>query len=96
MAKKLTTAQRQALRKEAHEWDALSDEEFARLFDEGKNVEIRLRRPPPKTLTVALDQPTLNRLKRLARRKQVQPRQLVAMWIAERLGTEPGASGGKG
>jgi len=89
MAKKLTAAQRLALRKEAEEWDRLSDEDWARLFDEGTPVQIRLRRPPPKILTVALDEQTLNRLRRIARRKQVQPRQLAAIWIAERLGEEP-------
>jgi len=55
VAQKLTAAQRRALHEEADEWDHLSDEELARLFDEGKPVHIRLRRPPPKTLTVALD-----------------------------------------
>ena len=96
MAKKLTVAQRQALRREAREWDELRDEEFARLFDEGRSVQIRLRRPPPRTLTVALDERTLNRLKRIARRKQVRPRQLAALWIAERLGTEQRVDEDKG
>ena len=95
MAQKLTPAQRRALREEARGWDELSDEEFARLFDEGKPVPIRLRRPPPKTLTVALDARTLNRLRRIARRKQVGPRQLAAIWIAERLGHEQDAEGGQ-
>lgn len=88
MARKLTAAQRRALRKEAEEWDHLSDEDWARLFDEGTPVQIRFRRPPPKTLTVALDGQTLNQLRRIARRKQVGPRQLAAIWIAERLGKE--------
>ena len=93
MAQKLTTAQRRALREEAQEWDELTDEQFARLFDEGKPVPTRLRRPPPKTLTVALDVETLNRLRRIARQKQVGPRHLAAIWIAERLGHEPIATG---
>ena len=88
MAQKLTTAKRRALREEAREWDERTDEEFARLFDEGKPVQTRLRRPPPETLTVALDAQTLNRLRRIARRKQVGPRHLAAIWIAERLGRE--------
>ena len=88
VAQKLTTARRRALREEAQEWDELTDEDLARLFDQGKPVQIRLRRPPPKTLTVALDAQTLNRLRRIARRKQVGPRQLAAIWIAERLGRE--------
>lgn len=96
MAKKLTTAQRRGLRAEAQDWDEVSDEEFARLFDQGKSVQIRLRRPPPKTLTVALDERTLNRLKRVARRKQIGPKQLAALWIAERLGTEQRVDDGKG
>ena len=96
MAKKLTAMQREALLHEAQEWDELSDAEFARLFDDGKPVQLHLRRPPPKTLTVALDERTLNRLKRIARRKQLGPRQLAALWIAERLGTEQGAAKGKG
>jgi hypothetical protein len=96
MAKKLTAAQRRGLRAEAQDWDELSDEEFARLFDQGKSVQIRLRRPPPKTLTVELDERTLNRLKRVARRKQIGPRQLAALWIAERLGREQRVDDGKG
>ena len=88
MAQKLTTAQRRDLREEAQGWDELTDEQLARLFDEGKPVRIRLRRPPPKTLTVALDPQMLNRLRRLARQKQVGARHLVAIWIAERLGQE--------
>lgn len=89
MAKKLTPGQRRKFLKEAEEWDRLSDEDFARLIDEGQQVQIRFRRPAPKTITVALDSNTLNRLRRVARRKQVAPRQLAAIWIAERLGEEP-------
>ncbi len=88
MAQKLTAAQRRALQREAVGWDELSDEEFARLFDEGRPVRVRIRRPPPKTLTIALDEQTLNRVKRVARHKQVRARHLVAMWIAERLSQE--------
>jgi hypothetical protein len=88
MAQKLTSAQRRALKQEAVGWDKLSDEEFTRLFDEGRPVKVRIRRPPPKTLTIALDEQTLNRVKRVARHKQVRARQLVAMWIAERLTQE--------
>jgi hypothetical protein len=93
MAQKLTPAQRRALREEARGWDDLGDEEFARLFDEGKPMQIRLRRPPPKTLTVALDAQTLNRLRRIARQKQVGPKHLAAIWIAERLIQEQPAVG---
>ena len=88
MAQKLTAAQRRALKREAVGWDELSDEDFARLFNEGRPVSARVRRPPPKTLTVALDEQTLNRLKRVARHKQVRARHLVAVWIAERLARE--------
>ena len=88
MAQKLRFAQRRALKLEAIEWDELSDEDFARLFDEGQPVKVRVRRPPPKLLTVTLDERTLNRLKRIARHKQVRARHLVAMWIAERLSQE--------
>ena len=84
MAQKLTAAQRRALKREAVGWDELSDEDFARLFTVSQPVKVRVRRPPPKTLTVALDEQTLNRLKRIARHKQVRARHLVAMWIAER------------
>ncbi len=96
MAQKLTAGQRRALREEAQEWDKLGDEELARLFDEEKPVRVRLRRPPPKTLTVALDAQTLNRLRRIARRKQVGSRQLAAIWIAERLGREQATAGRQG
>lgn len=88
MARKLTPRQRQILRKEAEDWDRLTDEDFARLFTEGQAVKVRLRRPPPKTLTVTLDERTLNLLKRLARQKQIGPTHLAAMWIAERLASE--------
>lgn len=88
MAQKLTAAQRRALKQEAVGWDDLSDEEFGRLFDEGQPVRARIRRPPPTTLTIALDERTLNRVKRAARHKQVRARHLVAMWIAERLSQE--------
>ena len=88
MAQKLTSAQRRALKQEAVGWDKLSDEEFTRLFDEGRPVKVRIRRPPPKTLTIALDEQTLNRVKRVARHKQVRARHLVAMWIAEHLSQE--------
>jgi hypothetical protein len=47
MKQTLTAAKRQALRKEAEEWDQLSDEDWARLFDEGTPVQIRVRRPRP-------------------------------------------------
>ena len=49
MAQKLTTRQKQALKKEAEDWDRLSDDDFAHLFADGEPVKIRLRRPPPKT-----------------------------------------------
>ena len=88
MAQKLTAVQRRALKLEAIAWDELSDADFARVFDNGRAVKVRVRRPPPKTLTVALDEQTLNRLKRIARHKQVRARHLVAMWIAERLAQE--------
>jgi len=91
MAQKLSAAERQALKREAVGWDELSDEDFARLFSEGQPVKVRVRRPPPKVLTIALDEPTLNRLKRVARHKQVRARHLVAMWIAERLSQERAA-----
>ena len=88
MARKLTIRQRLTLKEEAEEWDRLADEDFARLFTEGQPVKVRLRRPPPKTLTVALDEKTLNLLKRLARQKQIGPTHLAALWIAERLASE--------
>jgi len=88
VAQKLTAAQRRALKRETFAWDELSDEDFARLFNEGRPVRVRVRRPPPKTLTIALDEQTLNRLRRLARQKQVRARHLVAMWVAEQLARE--------
>ena len=89
MAQKLTAAQCRALKREAIGWDELSDEDFARLFAKGQPVKVRVRRPPPKTLTVALNEQTLNRLKRLARHKQARARHLVGIWIVvERLSQE--------
>ncbi len=88
MAERLTAAQRRALQEEAREWSQLGDEEFARLFEKGRPLRVRLRRPLPQPLTIALDERTLNALKRLARRKQVRARHLAAMWIAERLARE--------
>lgn len=95
VAQKLAAAKRRAFREEAEELDHLTDADLARVFDEGEPVHIRLRRPPPKTLTVALDAQTLNRLRRVARRKQVGPRQLAAIWISERLGEEPATEPGQ-
>jgi hypothetical protein len=88
MAQRLTAQQRQTLKQEAEGWDRLSDEDFARLFAEGEPVKVRLRRPPPKMLTIILDEKTLNLLKRLARQKQISPTHLAALWIAERLAHE--------
>ena len=90
MAEKLTARERRGLKDEAQEWDRFSDQDVAQIFDEGQPIQVRLRRPPPKTLTIALDQQVLNRLKRVARRKQVGPKDLVAMWVAERLSQERG------
>jgi hypothetical protein len=88
VAQKLTSQQKQVLKKEAEAWDRLSDEDFARLFAEGQPVKVRFRRPLPKTLTITLDERTLNLHRRLARQKQIAPPQLAAMWIAERLARE--------
>jgi hypothetical protein len=88
MAQKLSAARLRALKQERVRWDELSDDDFARLFEEGQPVKVRIRRPPPKTLTIALDERTLNGLKRVARHKQVHTRYLVAMWIAERFSRE--------
>jgi hypothetical protein len=88
MARALTPRQKQALKEEAESWDRLSDEDFSRLFAEGQPVKVRLRRPPPKRLTITLDEKVLNLLKRLARQKQIGPTQLAALWITERLASE--------
>src|SRR5712692_4064233 len=90
MAERLTARERRALTDEAKQWDRLNDEDLVQIFDEGEPVQVRFRRPPPKTLTIALDPQILNRLKRVARRKQVGPKDLVAMWVAERLSQERG------
>ena len=88
MAQKLTAAHRRALRAEAADWDRLSDEEFTRLFDNARSLRVRVRRTLPRVVPIALDELTLNGLKRVARRKQVDVRHLAAMWIAERLAQE--------
>ena len=90
MAERLTASHRRALREEAANWDRLGDDGLTRLFDEGRPLRVRVRRPSPKVLPVALDEATLNGLKRIARRKQIEIRQLAAMWIAERLAQEYG------
>jgi hypothetical protein len=64
MAQKLTARQKQTLKKEAEDWDRLSDDDFAQLFAEGEPVKIRIRRPPLKTLTILLDEQTPNLLRR--------------------------------
>ena len=88
MARKMTTVHRRAMKAEVCAWDEVSDDEFSRMFAEATPVRTRIRRPPPRALTVPLDEQTLNRLRRIARRKQVGPRHLAALWIAERLGKE--------
>jgi hypothetical protein len=52
MAEKLTASERRKLKEEADQWDQLTDEELSQLFDGGQPVQVRLRRPPPKTLTI--------------------------------------------
>ena len=88
MARKLTVAERRKLREEAAEWDRLSDAEVADLFDSGEPVRLRIRRPPPRVVPVALDERAFGSLTRIARHKQVGLRDLAAMWIAERLAQE--------
>ena len=88
MARKLTLAERRRLREEAVEWNRLSDVEVAGLFDSGEPVRLRIRRPPPRVLHVSLDDRAFGSLTRIARNKQVGPRDLAAMWIAERLAQE--------
>jgi len=85
MAQRLTDSQRRALKQEAAEWDRTSDRELINLFEKGATVRTRLRRPASKSLTIALDEQTLNRLKRAARRRQVEPQTLAALWVSERL-----------
>ena len=88
MARKLTSAERRKLRQEAAEWDRLSDAEVADLFDSGQPVRRRIRRPPSRVVPVALDERAFGSLTRIARYKQVGPRDLAEMWIAERLAEE--------
>lgn len=88
MAQSLTATRRRQRREEAKAWDRLDDHALTRLFDTGRLVRIRLRRPIPRTVGIALDQATINAIKRIARRKQTDVRHLVAIWIAERLARE--------
>jgi hypothetical protein len=88
MAKRLTTTHRRALRKEALEWDRLSDVDLVRLLDTARPVNVRVRRPQPAVLQIALDETLVNGLKRVARRKQLRVQELAAMWVAERLAEE--------
>jgi hypothetical protein len=74
MVRKLTPAQRRAYLKEAEEWDRLNDEDWARLFDEGTPVNIHLRRPQAKALTVALDAQKQKQPRRVASRRQIGKR----------------------
>ena len=88
MAQRLTASQRRALREEAADWDRVGDDELTRLVAKGRPLRVRVRRPLPRVLAIALDEPALNGLKRIARREQVEAPQLAAMWIAERLARE--------
>lgn len=88
MAQRLTATHRRALRKEAQEWDRLSDEDLMRLLDTARPVNVCVRRPGPTVLQIALDEVLVNRLKRVARRKQLRVQELVAMRVAERLADE--------
>ena len=92
MAQKLTATRRRLLRVEAADWDRLSDDELTRLFEKGRPLGVRVRRPLPKVFPIAIDEPTLNGLKRIARRKQTGARHLAAIWIAERLAREQAES----
>ena len=88
VAQRLTASQRRALHEEATVWERVGDDEFTRLVAKGRPLRVRVRRPLPRVLAIALDAPALNGLKRIARRKQVEARHLAAMWIAERLARE--------
>ena len=88
VAQKLTGTRRRLLRVEAADWDRLSDDELTRLFEKGRPLRVRVRRPLPKVFLIALDESTLNGIKRIARRKQTGVRQLASIWIAERLARE--------
>ena len=92
VAQKLTATRRRLLRVEAADWDRLSDDEFTRLFDKGRPLGVRVRCPFPKVVPIALDESTLNGLKRIARRKQTGVRHPAAIWIAERLAREQAES----
>jgi hypothetical protein len=88
MAQRLTATHRRALRKEAQDWDRLSDEDLMRLLDTARPVNVRVRRPRPTVLQIALDEVLVNGLRRFARRKQLRVQELAAMWVAERLAVE--------
>lgn len=49
MAERLTATRRRALRQEAAGWDELDDDDFARLFEQGRPVRVafgvRCRKP---------------------------------------------------
>jgi hypothetical protein len=92
MAQRLTASRKQALKSEVADWDETSDADLLRLFDAGQPVRTRLRRSARKTLIIALDEQTLNWLKRAARRRQVDPKALAAIWVVERLAKEQTAS----
>ena len=92
VAQKLTATRRRLLRVEAADWDRLSDAEFTRLFEKGRPLGVRVRCPFPKVVPIALDESTLNGIKRIARRKQTGVQHLAAIWIAERLAREQAGS----
>jgi hypothetical protein len=73
-SRQLTAAQRRSLRKEAEEWDRLSDEDWVRIFDEGTPRNAHFRRPLSKTLKLALDVKKQKQSRRVARRKQATKR----------------------
>lgn len=67
---------------EAEFWDT---HDFTEFKDELKPVRVRFAKNLSQGLTIRLDSPTLEKLRREATAKGLGPTQLARMWILERL-----------
>lgn len=85
---------REALKKEAYEWEDAARKETAEQIEETlEGAELfKATRLPRRPVSVRLDPRDISMLKRVARRKGIPYSQLVAIWVHERIEEERRAS----
>ncbi|GFP32320.1 hypothetical protein HKBW3S42_00626 [Candidatus Hakubella thermalkaliphila] len=81
---------REALKKEAYEWEDAARRETAQQIEETlEGAELfKATRLPRRPVSVRLDPRDISMLKRVARHKGIPYSQLVAIWVHERIEKE--------